>query len=80
MLVLLLLVCMLLTTLTQMASMNNRKEHLQAMVAESLEKEKATEELIEYYKTNAYVIEWAERMGWIKSDDLLWIKEQVNGK
>ena len=54
-------------------------KHLQAMIKECEAQGKATEELIEYYKTNAYVIEWAERMGWIKSDDTLWgkIKDQL---
>lgn len=80
MLVLLLLVCMLLTTLTQMASMNQRVKDLDALIKRAKADETAKQELIEYMKTDEYVMKWAEQTGRIPKDDISWVKDNIEGK
>ena len=77
MLVLLILVCMLLTALTQMASMRHRAEYLAELIESAKKDEQAKQELIEYMKTDDYVIKWAEQNNKIKKDDILWIQENI---
>lgn len=75
--VVLLLVCILLITLTQMSSLNQRAEKLQSLIDESKKQGEATQELIEYMKTDEYVKDWAERNNRISKEDILWIVENI---
>ena len=78
-LVLLMLVCMLLVSLTQLSSLNARAEALKDMIqradndAETLRQELADREDIEY------VIKWAEAHGRISQEDVQWLKSEVLG-
>lgn len=76
-LVVLILLCMLLITLTQMSSLKQRTEKLQSLIDESKKQGEATQELIEFMKTDEYVKRWAESNGRISKDDILWITNNV---
>ena len=75
----LLLVCILLITLSQMASLNQRAEKLQAQIAEQLNQQVELNALLEFMKTDEYVKLLAENNGRMASDDILWIANQING-
>ena len=68
---------MLLTALTQMASMKHRAEYLAELIESAKKDEQAKQDLIEYMKTDDYVIKWAEQNNKIKKDDILWIQENI---
>ena len=76
-LILLILVCILLISLTQMSSLNQRAEKLQSLIDESKRQGEATQELIEFMKTDEYVKRWAESNGRISQDDIVWILNNV---
>ncbi len=73
--VLIFLFCMLLITLTQLTSLKQKSERLQAMVEAAKNDEQSKQELLEYRKTDKYVIEWAERMNMIPDDVINYIKD-----
>ncbi len=73
--VLIFLFCMLLITLTQLTSLKQKSERLQAMVEAAQNDEQSKQELLEYRKTDKYVIEWAERMNMIPDDVINYIKD-----
>ena len=73
----LILVCILLITLSQLASLNQRAEHLANLIAESRKQGQATQELIDFMKTDEYVKRWAEENGRMSQDDILWITEHL---
>lgn len=77
-LVLILLVCILLITLTQLISMQQRVETLNAILKENTEEKARKEALLEYKKTDEYVIEWAIQHGRLSEDDVSWIKENLS--
>lgn len=66
---------MLLITLTQLTSLKQKSERLQAMVEAAQNDEQSKQELLEYRKTDKYVIEWAERMNMIPDDVINYIKD-----
>lgn len=78
--VLVLLLCMLLATLTQMASLNQRVEKLNDLIVAAKNDETKKAELLEYMKTDNYVIEWAKQHGRISKDDISWIEDAQGGK
>ena len=60
-------------------------EILQEIIKESLKKEWLLsnikkQELIEYMKTDEYVMKWAEQTGRIPKDDISWVKDNIEGK
>ena len=71
-LVLLILVCMLLVSLTQLAALNGRVKELQEMIHLADENVITQQELLEYMKSNEYVVKWAEAHGRISRDDVKW--------
>ena len=76
-LVVVILVCMLLITLTQCSSLNQRSETLQAQIKDACDKEVEITKLIEFMQTPEYIKLWAENNGRISKDDILWIAQQV---
>lgn len=78
--IVLLLACMLLATLTQMTALNQRAEMLKAQIKQLFDKEVELKDLLEFMKTDEYVKLWAENNGRMSSDDIRWIANQVSGK
>ncbi len=78
--IVLLLACMLLATLTQMTALNQRAEMLKAQIKQLCDKEVELKDLLEFMKTDEYVKLWAENNGRMSSDDIRWIANQVSGK
>lgn len=72
--VLIFLLCMLLIVLTQLNSLKQTSEKLQALVDAAKSDENAKQELIEYRKTDKYVIEWAAQIGLIPEDVINFIQ------
>lgn len=68
------LLCMMLTYLTQKASLEPRLEKLEALIQQGGEDIRQNQELLEYLKTDEYVRRWAEDKGYISSDDVLFIQ------
>ncbi len=67
--VLVFLVCLLLVTLPQLTSLKALKNNLKQRLKDVENDAEAKNELLEYQKTNQYVIEWAEKMGYFKNDE-----------
>ncbi len=78
--IVLLLACMLLATLTQMTALNQRAEMLKAQIKQQCDKEVELKDLLEFMKTDEYVKRWAENNGRVSSEDIRWIADQVSGK
>ena len=76
--VLIFLLCMLLTFLTQYSSLKQKAEHLTALVEQAQTDEAAKQELINYRKTDKYVIEWAIRMNLIPDDVINYIQNNLS--
>ncbi len=76
--VLVFLFCMLLVTLTQLTSLNATKENLERMVASAQQDEQAKRELIEYRKTEKYVIDWAISMHYIPDSVVNYIHNEID--
>lgn len=74
----LILVCMLLTTLCQMSSLNQSAEKLKAQIKAESDKEVELNKLLEFMQTDEYVKRWAENNGRMSKDDILWIAEQLS--
>ncbi len=77
MLVLVLLLCMLLVTLTQLTSLRQRADKLNAMIEEAIDNVQKTKELIEYLQTDDYVRKWAEDHNRIDGDNITWLNDHV---
>lgn len=75
MVVLVFLLCVLLGFLVQYTNLISVDARLREMIKAAENDEKKKQELIEYRKTNEYVIEWAERMGYLKEDVTVWLDE-----
>ncbi len=73
--VLVFLLCVLLGFLVQLTNLKAVDARLREMIAAAEADEKKKQELIEYRKSNEYVIEWAERMGYLKEDVTVWLDE-----
>ena len=75
--VLVFLLCMLLINLTQLSSLNQAKEEFQQMVNQAKTDESAKQELLNYRKTDKYVIEWARRMHLVPDDVINYIEAEL---
>ena len=74
-LVLILLVCMLLVTLTQWSSLNSKMEHLQTLIDNVQQGNAELQELKDYLQTDEYVRKWAEEHGRLSQDDISWLEK-----
>ena len=69
------LLCVLLTFLTQKATLEPRAEELKGLIDAAKKSAEDKQALVEYLKTNEYVRKWAEDNGYIDSNDILFIEE-----
>ncbi len=76
--ILVFLLCMLLVTLTQLTSLKQASARLEEMVEDAKKDEAAKQELIEYRKTDKYVVDWAIKMGYIPDDVINYIKTEID--
>ena len=76
-LVVVLLLCLLLTNLVQLSALNDRVETLQGLIDDARAKGEATEELLEFLKSDDYVRQWAEQQGRLDKDDIVWLKDNT---
>lgn len=74
----LLLICMLLITLSQMSSLNQSAQKLQAQIAEQCDKQIELNKLLQFMQTDEYVKLWAENNGKMSGEDILWIVENID--
>ena len=72
-LVLVLLLCALLTTLSQMTALHARVEKLQKLVANAQNSNEDKQALLDFIATDEYVVKWAEDQGLIKKSDISYI-------
>lgn len=73
--VLIFLLCILMTFLAQNSNLKATAENLKAMVEDAKRDEDAIQKLLEYRKTNAYVIEWAIKKGMIPDTVINYIQD-----
>ena len=73
-LVVLILACILLVSLTQLAALKARVEEMKGMIADYNNQKITKEELLEYMQSNDYVRKWAEANGRISQDDIKWVE------
>ena len=76
--VLVLLLCILLAYLTQLPSLTTTKDKLIQLYNAALNDEDAKQELLEYRKTDKYVIDWAISMNLIPDDVVNYIKNEID--
>ena len=69
------LLCVLLTFLTQKAMLEPRVEELQGLIDAAKKSAEDKQALVEYLKTDEYVKKWAEDHGYISKEDILFIEE-----
>lgn len=74
-----LLLCALLITLSQMTSMKARAETLQKLLNNAKQNNDEKQALLDFIKTDEYVVRWAEGQGLIRQDDVTYI-ESVKGE
>ena len=77
-LILVVLICVLLTTLVQMSALKERVDKLNELIAEAREQGRITDELREYLKSDDYVRKWAEDHGRINDDDIQWLNSNAS--
>ena len=73
-----LLLSILLAYLTQLPSLTNTKDKLIQLYNAALNDEDAKQELLEYRKTDKYVIDWAISMNLIPDDVVNYIKNEID--
>ena len=73
-LLVLILLCTLLITLSQMVSLKSDIATLQRLVEESKSSNEAKEKLIKFLQTDDYVAKWAVENGLVKSSDLNFVE------
>ena len=73
--VLVFLFCVLLGFLVQYATLKSVDARLREMINAAKNDEAAMQRLLEYRKSNEYIIEWAEKMGWLKDDVTVWLEQ-----
>ncbi len=73
--VLVFLLCVLLGFLVQYTNIIAVNNRMSELIEAAKADEKKKEELLEYRKTNEYVIEWAEKMGYLKDDVVKWLED-----
>lgn len=71
--ILVLLVCMLLVSLTQMTSLKQRQAKLTTLIEQAKQDEAKLQELNEYLQSDEYVRDWAEKNDRIEKDEDTWI-------
>ncbi len=74
-----LLVCALLITLSQMTSMTTRSQKLQTLLANAQKSNEDKQALLDFIKTDEYIVRWAEERGLIKDTDISYI-ESIKGE
>ncbi len=74
-LVVLLLVFILMTQLSQMASLNDRVEHLKSLIEYKDNEIQQTTELLEYLESNEYIMQWAIEHNLLPEGADSWIKK-----
>ncbi|MCM1289719.1 MAG: hypothetical protein NC132_04335 [Corallococcus sp.] len=72
--VLVFLLCVLLGFLVQYTNLIAVDGQLRELIKAAEADEQKMQELLEYRKTNEYVIEWAEKMGYLKKDVTVWLE------
>lgn len=73
-LLLVVLLCVLLITLTQMVSMEKRVETLKALVANQNNSNEDKQALMEFIKTDEYIVKWAIENGMLSEDDITYVE------
>lgn len=73
-----LLACMLLVTLSQRASLNQRVATLNEMIEDAYSRQQVTDELLQYMQTDEYVMKWAQEHEMIPSEYSSWLSEQMS--
>lgn len=68
------LVCMLLTNLTQLSALKQKAQDLQTLIQKAQTDVDAKQELISYLQTDEYVIQWAEDKGLLNKEDISYIE------
>ena len=76
-LVLLMLVCMLLVSLTQLSSLNAQADALHEKIQQAMVDVDAKNELLADREKIEYVIKWAEQHGRISQADVQWLKDNI---
>ena len=76
-LVLVILACILLVFLTQLASLNGRVAILNEKIHQAQQDQAYMQELLEYMDSNDYVRKWAEANGRISAEDVQWLEEHT---
>lgn len=76
-LVLVLLLCMLLVNLTQIASIRSKVEEYKILIEQAKTDAKAKEELLAKKNDVESVIKWAKDHNYISQDDISWIQENL---
>ena len=73
--VVLILVCILLASLTQLSSLNAQLDALNERIAEAKTNQETLEKLLEDRESIDFVIKWAEENGRISDQDVQWLKD-----
>ncbi len=74
------LLCTLLITLSQKVSLDDRINKLLTLVEAAKTSNEAKRELYEFCQTDAYVAKWAEEQGLVKKDDITFVEKPGQGK
>ena len=76
-LVLVLLLCMLLVNLTQMASLEPKAKELKSLIDQAKTDVAAKEELLAHKNDIDSIIKWAKEHGYISQDDINWVQDNI---
>ena len=76
-LVVVILACMLLVSLTQLSSLNAQADALHEWIQQAQNDVDAKNELLEYMQSNDYVRKWAEENGRISDEDVKWLNSNL---
>lgn len=76
-LVLVLLVCMLLVSLTQMAHLGQEAKNLKELIDKAQSDVQAKEQLLAQKNDIQGIIKWAEEHGYINQDDINWVRDNL---
>ena len=79
-LILVLLLCMLLVTLTQMSSLKTRADALVELIERAKQGEEEAQRRLDEMGSDDYVIRWAVEHGRINEDDISWINSSESKK
>lgn len=79
-LILVLLVCMLLTSLAQMSATKERIATFERLLEQAEQGLIEREQMLEYLLSDDYVREWAEEHDRVKQSDITWLEEKLSQK